>query len=264
MPNSFDIDKVRAHRLAEADAGFPLLRSCPNTAAISLCRFLDRIGQDQWGEFALQLSEFIEADLRTPGMSMDAQRRKLEEFSLAEAHLGPAFAPSPQPPRMDFALIPVKVVAGLMTDDSVGGLKGWAKMIGAPDLAFIPAKGHAASLEDMVPVAQKRLRKLIDGTLVTRLGLTARKVSSDTISYETGGQDGRMKIDVTFPRGSPGATDQFSYLFLRERPDGRRAAMQSYESIWRIPASWNYLTETNAEKSIAHFARLIAACDALV
>lgn len=264
MSTSFDREKVRAHQLAEAKAGFPLLRGCPNTAAISLCRFLDRIGPDQWSDFAMQLSDFVEAEHMTPGMSRDERLRLLEKLPLAEALLGPAFSPSPPPPKLEFELIPVKLVASLRNDDRVGGLTGWARMIGAPDMEFIPAKAHATSLEDIQPVAPKRLRRLIDDALVTGFGLIARKVSSENTSYERTGPDGRMKIDVSFPRGGPLSTDQFSYFFLCERPDGKRAALQSYESIWRIPPTWNYLTDANAEASIAHFSKLIAVCDTLV
>lgn len=70
-----------------------------------------------------------------------------------------------------------------MNDDSVGGLNGWARMIGAPDMAFIPAKDHAATLEELVPVAPRRLRKLIDDALVGGFGLSAHKVSSELCSY---------------------------------------------------------------------------------
>ena len=97
MLRSFDIDKTRAQRLAEARAGFPLLRGCPNTAAISLCGLLDRIGQDQWSDFAGQMSDFVQTDHPTSGMSVDERRNKLAEFPLVDALLGPAFGPSPHP-----------------------------------------------------------------------------------------------------------------------------------------------------------------------
>ena len=77
-------------------------------------------------------------------------------------------------------------------------------------------------------------------------------------------QTGRLKIDVSFLRGGPGSTGQFSCFFRRERPDGRRVTLQSYEGIWRMPTTWNYLTEMNAKKCVAHFARLITVCDTLV
>lgn len=260
MSNSFDPEKTKVHRLAEARAGFPLLRGSPNTSAISLCLYFDRIGQLQWTDFAEQFSEFIENDFLAP---LDRLKR-LEEFPLVEGHFRPILDPDSRRAKVRFETLPVKVVAGVMKDAHVGGLEGWARMIGQPEMDFSPAKNHAASLDEMVPVAPRRLRKLIDGMLVSRFGLTPRKVSSELISYETKGADGRLKIDVSFPRGGPGSADQLNYYFLREHPDGARVAMVDYESIWRIRGAWNYLTETNAERSITHFARLMEVCDTLV
>ena len=66
-------------------------------------------------------------------------------------------------------------------------------------------------------------------------------------------------MDVLFARSGGGSIHQFDYFFAAAMDDGRRITLQPYEALWRCPGRWDYITEANAERSIAHFVRLTEA-----
>jgi hypothetical protein len=251
----FDLGKTRAHRLKEAEAGFPLLRGCPNTDAIGRLAFLDSLGDADRIAFANQFSDFQEAQTADRNQPMEAPLRK--------APLVEAFLEARRPPAHGVAFPPVKLYAGVCKDTGVGGFEGWAKMVGMPESAKAPARAHAASLEELVPVAPRRLRKLIDDALTGRFGAQATRISSDHTRYGAPLTGGGFTVDVLFARGM-GASHQFEHHFNARMASGRSVWMESYEGVWSIGSRWDYVTETNAEKSVAHFIRLIETCIELI
>ena len=70
----------------------------------------------------------------------------------------------------------------------------------------------------------------------------------------------RIIVDVTFARSGGLSIHQFEYMLKAELLDGARGMLLSYETVWLIPSRWDYVTETNAARSIDHFGSLIEAC----
>ena len=77
-----------------------------------------------------------------------------------------------------------------------------------------------------------------------------------------------------FPPGSSGSmrcspppgrmTMQLQYhIEIRPRSPGQQW-LAAYETVWRTPGVWDYLTESNAERSVVHLGTLIGVCLALL
>lgn len=256
MP-SFDSVKARAHRFQEAELGLPLLRGCASTAANSLVAHFDGLSRDEHMEFARQLSDFAEAQASQQPMSVDSRAVLLQRFPL----LGQQFDIQPRK-ATGLHMLPVKVIAGVMKDEAVGGIEGWAKTRGLSAESLRPALAHASSLDDMVPVAPKRLLQLIDKTLKDRYGATATPIAKDHISYAAVISGHPVKIEILLPGRGAFSLHQFSYSF--SLPGTMRLPYLSYESLWLTSTQWDYVTENNAERSIAHFARIIEAAISVV
>lgn len=252
---TFDFSKARTHRLKEAEAGFPLLRGCPNTDAIAKLVFLDSLGAADRIAFADQLSDLIEAQTADLNVPLDTH---LSRLPLVAAYLAARRAPA-----QGLAFMPVKTYAGVCKDTGVGGFDGFAKMVGMPEEAKAPAAAHAASRDELIPVAPRRLRKLIDDAMTTRFGAQATPVSSDHTRYRAPLPGGAFTLDAMFPRGM-GPMYQFEYRFSAKMENGRSVWNKTYEGVWRTMSRWDYVTETNADRSIAHFVRLVETCLELI
>lgn len=169
----------RAHRREQAENGFPLLRGCPNTFAISLVAYVDQLDEDQRRAFADQLSDFIDAEEPTAGMTVEQRSVLLRKLPLVEAFFGGHLTGNVKPRRPDVRFIPVKVLAGVFRDQQVGGFEGWARMAGLDDDARVPAEAHAASLHEIVPVAPRRLRRLIKAAMSETFSAREQRLSSE-------------------------------------------------------------------------------------
>lgn len=262
----FDPMKVRAHRRAQAEAGFPLLRGCAGTQAIALVNYLDGASDAERVVFTDQFSEFDHAESSDGALTPAALAELLGRYPLLAQHYGAFLGGSTPVARApDVRRLPVKVLAGVMKDAQVGGLDGWMKLVGLSDdpAARAPPAAHAPSLEEIVPVAPQRLRKLIGDAMRQSFAAQDRRITSDHTQYAASIPGGNIKVDVLFARGS-GATEQFNYHLGADVAGRPPVWMGSYEGLWRLPSRWNYVTEANADRSIAHLVRLIEACVAMV
>jgi len=258
----FDPAKTRAHRLSEAKAGFPLLRGCPNTEVMGLVDYLDGLVEADRIAFAAQLSDFAEAQSGKAVITLDDSRALQRTLPLIDPIFGEAATSRPPPERW---FMPVRLYAGIRNqaqNKSINSrtresLLSWLRQGRAP------ADGHAASLDELVPVAPKRLRMLIDDAITARFGSTGARLSPEHTVYSGYLPRGGFTVDVGFPRGRIRGY-QFTYRFNADMADGRRVSRQSYESVWLRASHWDYLTKTNAERSILHLIRAIEACIELI
>lgn len=258
----FDRDKVRIHRCHQAELGFPLLRGCPNTAAIELIGLLDELSAADRMVFAEQLSDFAEVQDANPAMPLDERSRLLKRLPLVERHFGKHFGiPASVPRRPDVRLIPVKMLAGILRDERSGGFEGWAKLVSLSDDQTVraPAATHAASLDEIVPASPARLRKLIGSAMKQRFGAQSQPISSEHTQFTATLPGGGFKVDVRFARSGM-SRQQFDYNYSAKVEARPPVWMSSYEGVWKIIPQWDYVTETNAERSVAHFIRLIETC----
>jgi hypothetical protein len=125
--------------------------------------------------------------------------------------------------------------------------------------ARLPAPGHATSFEEIVPVEPRRLRGLVDDAMGRAFGATPQRVDKDHVRYDAVQSAGSFRVDLMF--AAPGrAAHQFDYRFSTMLDGRTKVWMQAYESVWRLAPRWDYVTQANAERSVAHLVTLIGAC----
>lgn len=259
---AFDPVKVRRHRLREAEHGFQLLRGCASTEAISLVLYLDDLGPDDRLSFADQLSGLEERQVASPPSTNDEFLALVRGFPLVSQFMGRRIGlVPPEPMPIDVRRMPVKVLANVLADQRTGGFEGWSKLVRLSDdpAARLPAPGHAASFEEIVPVEPRRLRQLVDDAMSQTFGATAQRVDKDHVRYVAVHAAGSFRVDVTF--AAPGrVAHQFDYRFSTMLDGRPKVWMQAYESVWRLAPRWDYVTQENAGRSVAHLVALVAAC----
>lgn len=253
----FDLPKVRQHRRSQAEAGFPLLRDCPNTTAIQLIRFLDCLTIAEQIDFADQLSSLDDAEAANPPKTNDEFLDLIRARPLLARHFGPSLnLVTPVAKPVDIRLVPVKLLTAALKDN--GGLDGWAKIARISDdpAARVPPIPHAASYEDAIPIAPRRLRKLIDDALKMHFSADQQRLDKEHTRYVAPRDGGRVTIDVLFARPSD-LRHQFDYRISADMNAGRKLWNLAYESTWRTSNRWDYVTEANADRSIGHLMRVI-------
>ena len=257
MKGFFDAAKLRQHRQEQAAHGFPLLRACPNTGAIARITFLDTLAPAEREDFGKQLSCLEDEQASRPPLTHDAMLEQMRAFPLLARLFGGSIGlPGAQATARDIREVPVKLMAKLL--EEYGDLEtiGKTLMLSDEPEARRPSTAHAASLDEAVPVAPARLRKLIDRMMSDRFGATAQAIDKQHKVYDALVPAGQLRLHAMF--APPGRmTMQLNY-HIEMRGTGRGLA--AYETVWRTPSAWNYLTESNAEPSIVHLGTLIGVC----
>ena len=156
-------------------------------------------------------------------------------------------------------------MAKLLAEAGAGGLEAIGKTLTLSDEpeARRPSSAHAASLDEAVPVAPARLRKLIGRMMSDRFGATAQAIDKQSMVYDALVPAGQLRLHAKF--SPPGRmTLQLGYhIEMRPRSPGQQW-LAAYETVWRTPGVWDYLTESNADRSIVHLGTLIGVCLALL
>ncbi len=256
-----DPTKTREHRQRQAERRFPLLRGSPNTAAIALVGFLDRLSASEQLSFADQLSDLADGQRANPGITVEERLALVRSLPLVARHFGRHFGLSEPIPSIDVRLIPVKVLAGVLRDDVTGGFNGWAKLVKFSDEpeARAPAVAHASSLQEIVPIAPGRLRKLIGDAMKKRFGAGDKRLNPEHSQFTAQIPGSTVKVDIIFARGG-GSRHQFDYQVSATIGELPPIATASYEGVWLTSPRWDYVTETNADRSVAHLIRQIETC----
>ncbi|MEL6482866.1 MAG: hypothetical protein AAFQ75_15565 [Pseudomonadota bacterium] len=257
---TFDPDAVHAHRLAEAAQGFPLLRGCPNTAAIRKLRALDALDEGaQTGLF----EEWRALAKRATGgkLPYEILVGEPEAFPLTVAYQQQSAG---DPATKDLGTLPVKLIAGIRKDSAIGGLEGWARSMDLPDTALHPTERFAPSLDALVPADPRKLRKALAETTGERFGATAEKASGEQTYYTGAIEDWGVALDVTFARsGGAARTGQLDYQVWVLPPGGKRERIGPYEALWGLPSGWDYVTEAGLTAATAHLCDVALALLAL-
>jgi hypothetical protein len=257
------LETVREHREDEARRGWPLLRACPNTFAIVRLAFLDRLSPDDRLEFARQLSDLEALEAQVPQRALesnDEYRERLERFPIAKAYLEDAEAGGR---HSGIGKIPVKIIAGVRKDAAIGGIQGWAERNCMPSAHLIPPRPLAETLDDLVPVKPARLRKLVAGRVKEDFSADETRLSAEHVRYVGDVPGAKLALDITYARSGGRAAHQLEYHMWVKVGEGARIGPLGYESVWRTPSRWDYITESNAEACVDHLCGLIRCCIAL-
>lgn len=240
----------RAHRRAEALAGFPLLRGCPATGVQRWLVRADLLDEAQRVELAEALSDLVEAQEDAP-MTQEA----LEAHVAARPILREVMAVGEVPERLA-RTIPVKLMAQLIKEQ--GGFDGVARLFQLEGPKAEPPRPHLERWEEAMPVKPAALRKAAVAALVGRFG-GAAKADGEMTRVVAAVPQGRLVVDLIFAAPGRAASRQMSYALFLDRVDGTRVRSGSYGSIWRIGAEWDLITEGNLERSMAHLVRVVDA-----
>lgn len=245
----------RAHRQAEALAGFPLLRGCPATAVQRWLARADLLDDAQRVELAEALSDLVEAQETAP-MAQEALVAQVAAYPVLRDVMGVG-----DPPERSARTIPVKLMARLIEEQ--GGFDGVARLFQLDGPKAEPPRPHLERWEEAVPVKPAALRKAAVAALVGRFGGEA-KAEGELTRVTAVVPEGRMVLDLIFAAPGRAVSRQMSHRFFLDRADGTRLRPGSYETMWRLGAEWDLITEGNLERSMAHLVRVTEARLALI
>jgi hypothetical protein len=243
MPH-LDLVKLAAHREAEAAAGWPLLRRCPNTFAIRALRYLDTLGPADRRAFVDTFRVLDRARARDPGTYHAA---------VMEQDLTPVFAAyraglSGGGDRRGVATLPVKVVAALRRDPVFTDYAAFARYVHWPEATALALHPPVLSgLDEIVPVLPRRLRKVMADRARQRLGAVPERLDSETTRLVGAHGEVKVALDISFAPGGAKAMHQMDHMLWLGPPGGGRLRSAGYESLWLLPTSWDYITEGYAE-----------------
>jgi hypothetical protein len=264
--HGFALPALRAHRRRQAELDYPLVRACPTTEAVKLSLYLDGLSAGDRLAYADQLSSLEEQQAAHPPASNDEIHALIRSFPLVCGFLAPRMSMvEPEHRPVDLRVTPVKVLARILAESPPGGLDGLAAILRLSDApeARAPAPVVAASLAEVVPVEPRRLRKLLDEAMDRAFAARPERVDKESVRYNFVRPEGAVRVDVAF--AAPGRLlHQFNYSFSAQFEGRPKIWMTAYESVWRLAARWDGVTQVNAQTSVAHLASLVEACIDLV
>lgn len=241
---------ARAHRRAQAEAGFPLLWGCPSTFALRRLAALEGLSGADRVAYADQLSDLAEAVAAGP-LSQSARAEMVAGLPLV-AQVEAAGQTGP-----DLRFQTVKNLARLAREPD--GIAGFVRLQQLSGPAAGPPLPHVPSFEAAVPAPPARLRKLVLAALQARFGGEVRKVSSELDQLVAEVPRGRMVFNLGFSSKGWGAMSRQMDYSLWADLDGVRMVPTSYEEVWMLPAQWDLITVGNVEAAAAHLPQLIEA-----
>jgi hypothetical protein len=250
----------RSELAGEAAAGFPRLKRIPSTQVI---RFLDYYaGLGRQGQDALlsAIAHFNSAALDPELYAAEAgQRQQHPVFGRFLAAM--AFRTLTQ----GYRYTPMKLLAGLAKGAAAtGGLAAWARSMGYSGLELQPPAELLPNLDCINPVKPARLRKLIDRALAGLFSPQKTTFGSELSRYSgTYGQT-QLSVDVIFAPSSRLNPRQLQYMVKAMVPGGSEPESATFEGLWSLHSTWDYLTEENADRSVDLLAELVVYLTGLI
>ncbi len=243
---------LKSELAQEAEAGFPRLMRLPNTQIIRFLDYFEALSSSEKEALLDAMAHFNAAAFLPELAGAEAVERQQHpvfgRFRKAAAFMG--FGGG-------YRYTPVKLLHGIARDAAVGGLAGWIQKSGFSGLALQAREDLLPNLDCLNPVAPARLRKLVDAVFGKLFAAQKTKVATDHARYTGVLGNSSLKADVLFtPPGKPHPRQLQYFLIIAPGPDFTWS-YATYESLWSIPATWDYLTEENAPRSSDALADLV-------
>ncbi|MFZ1728414.1 MAG: hypothetical protein WBO29_17080 [Albidovulum sp.] len=238
--------KLNIHRAKQAAQGWPILRGCPNTSAVTCVAYLDGLSPD--GVAAL-LSDWTAYEASTPPVAarIEVTRRHLNTFPVLAAYKSHlernAWVRS-------VATVPIKVIAGVRKDPAFATLGDWAQQLGLSPDDLLPRPPLAQSLDDLVPIPPRDLRRKIAEMAHGLFGAQPERLNAELTRHAGRCGEWQIALDIYFARSGARVMHQFDYSIWLKSPAGERVQVGGYERMWLLPNAWNYLTVENADRSV--------------
>src|SRR6266851_982519 len=246
---------LRADFAEEAAAGFPRLKRIPCTTIFSLLDYYDSLNNAERQALLDGLARFG-SDGFFPREAIVGQARVAE----MEAH--PGFGPyyktmnSSGEFRSGLRYTDVKMLVGMSKCQEIqeaGGIEAFYRNLAVADLAMQPRPDLLPDKNNIRPAKSPLLRKLVDATLRPLLPEQGKQAGGNLL-YSGPLGSGVASVWVDF--GS--IMGQICYgVSVTNTPHTIRMRRLSFEGLWFQHGGWNYLTEENAEQSIALLPELI-------
>lgn len=253
--NKLDPQRIDAHRRAQAEYGFTLLKNCPNTSAVHLVRIFERMNPNDLNELFDEWAKYDLLDQSYALSSEEHQKQQAQFPAIAKLRDAKGHALSDR----TISTLPVKVVAGSVNDPAVGGTtEAWAAYLHLPTEAAEFTTLHATAVEDLVPIPPRSLRIKLRKSLADRFDAVEERLSTETTRYTGQSSDWKIAVDVTFVSNRGWRRQhQFNYGIWLGPISGGRLHIQGYEALWGIQSEWDYITVENADRSLAALCDLV-------
>jgi hypothetical protein len=234
---------LRADFGEEVRAGFPHLRTIPQTKVVQFLDYFASLGPDDQSALldALALRGSVLFDLRAGAAFPPAPA--FDRYWSAVTSQGPFTG--------GYRYCDVKFLTSVPKVPEFGGYEGWIENYQKPwasQLALTPREDLLPDMTCLKPAKAPLLRKLVNAalkgcgfTLEASRGAEQKYVSSagDKVRVDFGSRMGQVCYSVSAARGST------------------RIVMMSYESLWSQPGGWDYITEENAARVIGLLPELV-------
>jgi hypothetical protein len=246
---------LRAEFAEEAAAGFPRLKRIPHTSIFSLLDYYDSLNNAQHQALLDGLARFG-SDLFFPREAKAGQARVAE----MEAHpgFGPYYKSMNSSPafRTGLRYTDVKMLVAMSKCKEVqdeGGIEGFYANRATSNLAMQPRSDLLPDKSDIRPAKSPLLRKIVDAVLKP---LLPEKEKQGGGNFLYSGPLGSGEADVAVDFGS--IMGQLRYgVSVTNTPHTIPMRLLYFEALWFQHGGWDYLTEENAERSIALMPELI-------
>jgi hypothetical protein len=228
---------LRAEFGEEAEKGFPRLGKVPHTRAVQFLDYFASIDEEEQSQLldALAARAFVQFHLmQGAGYPSDPA---FDRHSAAVTSQGPFTG--------GFRYCDIKFIASIPKIAEFGGYEGWVENYQKPsvsELALTPRADLLPDLETFKPAKAALLRKLLK-----------RRLEEAGFERESsrGGEHKYLNQSGDCFRADFGSyMGQLCYTISAVRGD-TRIVMMSYEAIWSVAGGWDYLTEENAERTVA-------------
>jgi hypothetical protein len=250
----------RAEFTQEVSAGFPRLRRIPNTQVIRFLDYLTGLGPAEQDALLDAMAHFNAAAVSPQVYAAEAvERQQHPVFGRLLSAL--AFRGLVD----GYRYTPVKMLSGLVKSyAATGGLDEFLRASGSSVLALQPRPELLPNLDCLVLVKPTRLKKLVDRAFAGLFAPQKVPLGSDACKYIGHLDESRLTVDVLFAPPSRMNPRQLQYLVKVATAADPAGGGATYEGLWSLHAVWDYVTEENAERSVALLAELLVYLKGLV
>lgn len=237
---------LKSHLHAEVEAGFPRLRRTPSTAAVQFLDYFATLPAAQGDALLDALAQLGAARFSPPP---EAHGRMQSTASANPAYL--ACRRALQSPQFTLGLryVEPRMRKALLSDPA-----GRATMAEArANIDFVPRDDAPSDLvphdgADAIPNKAPVLRKHIDSAFRASFPRGKRNLPGGETQY-AGTIDG-AEICVSLDFGAMGMQLRYG-VSIEDETKRTFVRRLDYQDLWAIAPGWNYVTEQNAEASVA-------------
>lgn len=243
----------RAELGEEMAAELPTLRRIPSTLVVRFIDYLTALAAPEQATLLDALASAVATAIASPqaGALTQSQHPALAQLNAALAFRG--F-------NGGFRYTPIKILSGIAKNKAIGGVDGWLRNLQCSELEMRPRDDLLPPPYSVEPVKPARLKRLVDKALEALLAPERTKFGSELTQYVGVWEGWKVTVKVLFAPGGRVNPRQLEYIVSVASADAAKSVPEgggTYEGMWWLRATWDYITEENAERSVAALKDLI-------